>query len=126
MRLSRPVLLNFQFSVIQGWRIKKAQLLLHVAEGGAPDRVGIATVASEWSETEPKLNVSRLRFLRHIVEPHEEAWVRIEVAPALIELLAAGKGNGLVLRDYSGRRRILHSRESGQYAPYLVVDGAPR
>ena len=126
LRLDAPILLDFQFSVTQNWRVKRAQLLLHVARGAAPDRVSVALATAKWTEIQPKLNTSRLRFLPHPVATHEEGWIRVDVAPALIELLAAGKGYGLVVRDFAGRGRALHSRESGQFAPYLVVEGSPR
>jgi hypothetical protein len=128
LRLPRVILLNFRFAAIRNWSITKATLLLHVASGGIPAHLDISTVTSEWDERSPvKLDIRKLPFLGHAVQSKPDGWIGIEVAPSLIELLAAGKGTGLALRDRSvAREHAIHSRESIQYAPYLMVEGTPR
>ncbi len=128
LRLPRLILMNFRFAAIRDWSVTKATLLLHIASGDAPAHLDISTVTSEWDERSPvRLDIRKLPFLGHTVQTKPDGWIGIEVTPSLIELLAAGKGTGLGLRDRSGtREHAIHSRESVQYAPYLVVEGRPR
>jgi len=56
-----------------------------------------------------------------------DGWWRIAVEPRLVSALVAGLSHGLVVEEETsnagslGSNNFVHSRESGQYAPYLVV-----
>jgi hypothetical protein len=128
LRLPQLIMMNFRFAVIRNWSVSKATLLLHVAGGGIPGHLEIATIGSEWDERAPvKLDLRKLQFLGYKVETKPEAWISIEVSPSLIELIANGQGHGLALRDRSSaREHVLHSRESVRFAPYLIVEGMSR
>jgi hypothetical protein len=128
LRLPQLILMNFRFAVIRNWAVSKATLLLHVAGGGIPGHLEIATIGSEWDERSPvKLDLKNLQFLGHKVETKPDGWISIEVSPSLIELISNGHGRGLAVRDRSSsREHVLHSRESIQFAPYLIVEGRPR
>ena len=128
LRLPQAILMNFRFAAIRDWAVTKATLLLHVAGGDALRNVGISTILAAWDETKPAaVDVRKLQFLNHRVENKPQGWISIEVTPALVELLAAGKGTGLAIRDpSSSKQHAIHSRESVQFMPYLVVEGKPR
>jgi len=64
-----------------------------------------------------------------------DGWWRIAVEPRLVSAMVSGLSHGLVVAEESGNAGALasnsfvHSRESGGYAPYLVVkvsDGAAK
>lgn len=128
LQLPQVILMNFRFAAVKDWAVLKATLLLHVSGGDALSKVEISTVTEAWRENKPSpVNLKKLNFLSHTVEMKEGGWVAIEVTPSLVELLTAGKGTGLALRDRAGsRHHSFHSRESIQFTPYLIVDGRPR
>ncbi len=126
--LPQVILMNFRFAAVRDWAVTKATLLLHAA-GGEPLRfLDISTITATWDETRPAtMDIGKLQFLSHKVENKPEGWISIDVTPTLIELLTAGKGTGLALRDRSAAKiHVIHSRESVQYMPYLIVEGRPR
>jgi hypothetical protein len=127
LKLPEVILLNFRFDAIRDWSVSKATLLLHVVNGKAPTRLEIAIAPNPWREMEvPHLDWEKWKYLSHFAEAQPEDWVTVDVAAPLIELLAAGKGHGLALREkVVGRERIFHSRQSGHFAPYLIVEGQP-
>jgi hypothetical protein len=128
LRLPQAILLNFRFAAIRDWAVTKATLLLHVASGDAFRNVGISTILAPWNETKPAaVDVRKLQFLNHKVENKPDGWISIDIVPELVELLAAGKGTGLAIRDASSsKQHAIHSRESVQFMPYLIVEGRPR
>ena len=128
LRLPETILLNFRFAAIHDWTVIKATLLLHVAGGDALRKIDISTVTVAWTENKPEaVNIRKLNFLSHPVEEKPGGWIAVEVAPSLVELLIAGKGTGLAIRDRaSSKKHSIHSRESVQFTPYLIVDGRPR
>jgi hypothetical protein len=128
LRLPQAILLNFRFIAIRGWAVTKATLLLHVAGGDPFGTLDISTIIAPWDEKKfSGINVGKLTFLKHAVENKQDGWIAIEVSPSLVELLAAGKGTGLAIRDRSSSKgHVIHSRESVQFMPYLIVEGKPR
>jgi hypothetical protein len=128
LRLPQVILMNFRFAAIRDWAVTKATLLLHVAGGDPLQAVAISTIVSAWDENRTAgVDIRKLHFLSHKVEDKPDGWVAIEVTPPLIELLARGKGTGLAIRDRSSsKRHAIHSRESVQFMPYLIVEGRPR
>jgi hypothetical protein len=127
LKLPEVILLNFRFDAIRDWSVSKATLLLHVSSGKAPTRLEIAVVPEQWREmTLPHLDWQKWKYLSHVADGQPEDWVTVEVSAPLIELLAAGKGHGLAVRDkVAGRERAFHSRQTGHFAPYLIVEGQP-
>ncbi len=128
LHLPDAALLNFGFAPVKGWAVTKATLLLHVASGAPPERLEIAVIQEPWSEeTAPKLDLKSLRFLAAKPETKPDGWLAIPVEAPLAEILAAGKGYGLAVRERSGAHEyFFHSRESLQYLPYLILEGKPR
>jgi len=119
-------ILRYRFEAIRNLKVAKAQLHLHISKGTVPAQIEIAMVSTPWAEHEPiHFNEKKLQYLPHKVEGKEEGWIQIDVEPSLIELLAAGKGTGLLLRDRTraGEARYMHSRENPFIASYLVVEG---
>ena len=128
LRLPQAIFLNFRFAAVRDWAVTKATLLLHVAGGDSLRMVDVATIVAEWDEKSAgSVDVRKLRFLSHKVESKPDGWISIAVEPSLVELLTAGKGTGLAIRDRStSRQHRIHSRESVQFMPYLIVEGMPR
>lgn len=127
LKLPEVILLNFRFDAIRDWSVTKATLLLHVAGGKPPTRIEMAVVPEPWKESQvPHMDWQKWKYLSHVADGQRDDWVTIEVSAPLIEMLAAGKGYGLALRDrITGRERVIHSRQSGHFAPYLIVEGQP-
>jgi hypothetical protein len=128
LHLPDEALLDFGFAPARGWAITKATLLLHVASGVAPERLEVAVIQQPWDEeSAPKLDLKTLRYLPAKIETKKDGWLTITVEAPLVEMMAAGKGHGLAIREHSGTREyFFHSRESLQYLPYLIVEGKPR
>lgn len=120
--------MNFRFAAVRDWVVTKATLLLHVAGGDSLRMMDVATIVAAWNERSTgSVDVRKLRFLSHKVEIRPDGWISIAVEPSLVELLTAGKGTGLAIRDRStSRQHTIHSRESVQFMPYLIVEGMPR
>jgi hypothetical protein len=118
----RTALLDFRFSLISGWRVAKATLLVHVASGRTPDRVAIGAVVAPWKESDARV-ARPTRGRPAPVTVMEQGWIAVEVDPALVQLLAEGKARGLRLS--ASRDVAFHARESLGTAPYLVVEGQP-
>jgi hypothetical protein len=128
LRLPQAILMNFRFAAVRDWAVTKATLLLHVAGGDPLRSLDIATINVMWDEKSAgSLDIKKLQFLGHKVESKPDGWVSIAVEPPLVELLTAGKGTGFAIRDRStSRQHKIHSRESVQFQPYLIVEGRPR
>jgi hypothetical protein len=128
LRLPEAILMNFRFAAVRNWAVTKATLLLHVAGGDPVRMLDISTIPAAWEENKTGgVNVAKLHFLSHKAESKPDGWIAVEVTPSLIELLTAGKGTGLAIRDRSSsKQHAFHSRESVQYLPYLIVEGRPR
>ena len=128
LRLPQAILMNFRFAAVRDWAVTKATLLLHVAGGDPLRALDVATVPVGWDEKSAGgVDLRKLQFLSHKVESKPDGWVSIAVEPSLVELLTAGKGTGLAIRDRStSRSHSFHSRESVQFQPYLIVEGRPR
>ena len=115
------LLITFRFAVIQGWRVEKAVLLLHLADGRAP-RIFRVAAAPPWPGEEASLPPISPG---EAVKTHEEqqGWVKLELSQALIRLAVHGRSDGVAISLDGGAIRV-HTRESISYAPYLLVEGA--
>lgn len=119
------VLLDFRFSAVEGWQIREAKLMLHVAEGDVPAKVEVAVVAEGWWESRPYEQPRLARRQSLAVMKHEQGWISLEVPPALVTPTVRRQAHGIGIRVPLRRGMIsLHSRESLSWAPYLIVSGA--
>ena len=121
-------LLTFRFEAIRDWKVNKGDLFLHLEKGSVPARLELALVQAPWNERDAlKMDVRKLNFLPQPVEGQPERWIRLAIPASILEMLAAGKGTGLAIRDRTsaGKDRVLHARESMHNGAYLIVDGAP-
>ena len=95
-------LLDFRFAAVEGWKIERATLLLHLAGGKMPRAVRVSAA------------VEPARARRLAVRDYGEGWMEIVVPP---ELLQARRG-------VTVRGARIHARETVKYAPYLMVEGS--
>jgi hypothetical protein len=115
------LLLTFRFAVIQGWRVEKAVLLLHVADGRVPRTFRIAA-APPWPGEETSLPpISPGEAVR--THEEQQGWIKLELPQSLIRVAVHSRSDGLAISLASGAIRV-HTRESISYAPYLLVEGA--
>ncbi len=115
--------MDFRISLIAGWRISKATLLLHVASGKAPDRLGAGVAVAAWRESDARM--ARAPSGRTApVTSMEQGWIGAEIDAALVQEMADGKAHGL--RIASNGAVAFHARESLGTAPYLIVEGERR
>jgi hypothetical protein len=132
------ILLRFRAAAIEGWRIRRADLLVHGSRlRGA--RAQVRLVRRPWLETEATWahpaegevwNLAGAQTLRcppktiscfYVFVPGEAGWSRLELPGWYAEALARGDAFGLALRLPRG---VMDSRETVAYAPYLLVEGA--
>ena len=121
---SSRALLDFRFSAIEGWQIREARLMLHLAEGTAPVKIEVAVILGDWSESgqrsRPRLGPRRALP----VSKHEQGWISVTVPPLLVEPSIKRLAHGIAVWLPSGTIR-LHARESLSWAPYLMASGQP-
>ena len=123
LRMPGYALFGFRSWNVAGWRIDNATLFLHVSKGTPPSNVEVAITPQPWRESEPpRLELTKLKFVPHEVSIEPQSWATVQIQPALVQELAAGKAHGLVLR-FKGKEFLLHSRESAQFAPKMYVLG---
>jgi hypothetical protein len=109
------ILLQFRTPAIEGWRISKATLLLHLAGGRRPSRIRVAPPAAAWSEIEA-------RWARPVggadrpVRTYQDEWIAIDLQPGDVQ------AHGLSIR--SRARLRFDARESVGFAPYLLIEGS--
>jgi hypothetical protein len=121
----RVLLLNFRTTHIVGWKLQDASLMLHLRSGKPPFRLDAGIQSESWSEGAASLRFAPPRqLLSFITAALPEGWFEVKLAPQFVESLAAGRGCGLVVAEHgASAERVFDSRETVQFAPYLVVDG---
>jgi hypothetical protein len=139
-------LLNFRFTAVPNWKIRKATLLLHKQDLEEMQRIGLAVIPIDWHEgeatfqeaqlgkrwTNNKANVGDLllkapnaRTAFGSVTEKEMGWVAVDVPAELVNEIVEGRGFGLALFDKSLRsEKTFDARETIRYAPYLLVEGS--
>ncbi len=132
------ILLRFRAAAVEGWRIRRATLLVHGARLRGV-RAQVRVVRRPWLETEatwahpaegevwdpagaqalhcPPKTISCF----YVFAAGEAAWSRLELPGWYAETLARDDAYGLALRFPRG---AMDSRETVAYAPYLLVEGA--
>lgn len=121
----RVLLLNFRTTNIAGWKLQDACLMLHLRSGKPPFRLDVGIQLESWTESETMLHFATpKRLLSFSATALPEGWFEVKLAPQFAESLAAGRGFGLVVAERGASlERVFDSRETVQFAPYLVVDG---
>ena len=120
------VVMRFRFEAIRNWKVSKAQLHVHMAVGKPPSDLDVAFADLAWQENQTvKVDLKKVRFLRHKAEGQPEGWIRLELEPSLVEMLASGKATTVVIRDRTSaaKSRLMNARESNFAAAYLLVEG---
>jgi hypothetical protein len=107
------LLLAFRMGAIEGWRIGKAVLLLHLAESSKAGEVRIAPIQGRWNERTDA--TPRLGEFRPVQEQSKaDGWIAIAVPAGLLE-------QGVLGIALQGNGQKVHARESSQFSPYLAV-----
>ena len=116
------ILLRFRISAIEGWKVQKALVLLHVSGKIRPGKVTLAAIASTWREA--AVNLPPLAKDAEADErTRPDGWISIDVPIDLVQTLVDGKAHGIAIRLDSENRQQFDSRETVQFSPYLVVQG---
>jgi len=150
-------LFRFDAEPIRTWRISQATLHLKLARGRLR-RAALSTVPAGWVEGTapgtPQRGAACFTHARYgeapwtadggtmldatFNSPHmawrpaevrvEGEWMRIAVAPELVQAVAVGLSDGLVLAEETGQTRENHdvfTREQALARPYVTVEGGP-
>jgi hypothetical protein len=135
LRIDREhrALLDFRTSHIEGWRISRAILMVHLSRGEPPASLQLTGLSAAWHEA------SDAKTFRGVIPPHltgttrilldrqPHGWLASKLEPAAVEALAARRIHGFLLGAPSAQRELrIASRETLDTAPYLVVEGAAR
>ncbi|MDX1980805.1 MAG: hypothetical protein SFV51_11085 [Bryobacteraceae bacterium] len=96
------MLFDFRAASVEGWKIDKAALMLHLAEGAAPRTVRVSSVPRSWTEQDAASAASALfrrpaRFGAYRATPAGQGWISVALDPALVEALASGRSFGLAI-----------------------------
>ncbi len=106
------VLLQFRVSAIEGSKVGKALLLLHVSGKMRAGKIQLAPITSPWKEGRFGKEVE----VEEQVRP--DGWISAIVPAQMVQALVERKAYGLAVRDV---RQRFDSRATVQYSPYLVV-----
>lgn len=104
---SRVARLEFRTSVVEGWPVSSATLLLHSASRVPPRAFRIA------------LNRRGVHWLRPAVRADRDGWIRVELPRELLAAVSRRDFPGIAIRTTEAA--AFDSRETVQYAPYLLV-----
>jgi hypothetical protein len=113
------LILQFRRWTTAGLRPSVATLLLHLAEGKAPQSIAIAPLSAPWSEDEPPRFDSPPPFRTFATRRQAGGWMRVELPGELIR----GASSGFALRLRSGNGSI-SARETGALGPYLILESS--
>ena len=150
-------LFRFDATAIRQWRITRATLHLKLARGRLR-QVAICTVPARWAEgsgvDEPQRGAACFTHAAWPDRPwtpgggtmmaatfnsphmlwrsakvgYNGKWMLIPIAPELVQAVAVGLSEGLVLADETGQTRENHdvyTRLQAGAKPYLMVEGTP-
>lgn len=121
-------LVQFRVSVIEGWRIAKATLLVRVESGRVPRRLAANLATAAWRESDERTALPGRRHPggRSNVTVLKEGWISVDLDRRLVQALADRKAEGLLLEwgQTAAGTVVFHARESLHLAPYLIVEAA--
>jgi len=115
------VLLAFRVAAVEGWKVEKAVIVLHLAAPSEPVELAVSLTGGAWQEYShdpPPLWETQ----QTIEKPKQDGWVSIAVPQELAQALVDGKATGLALSS-PGASQTFHSRETIQYSPFFAVVG---
>jgi len=119
----KEAVLDFRFSVIEGWQVTKVTLLLHLERGAAPPVLAATVAHARWREDDSEIPLPPFRAVgNNLVTKLQQGWVSVDIHPAVVQKLADRAGFGLWLTSPSVETAF-HARESLHLAPYLIVEG---
>ncbi len=117
------VLLRFRNALIESWSIQKAVVAVHVPpEALVPAQITVFPVSAEWTEgsaTAPNLKAGMAVPTRTL----KAGWITFELPAAVARQLASGAVSSIAISVAAGQSISMHSRRTGQFAPYLLVRG---
>jgi hypothetical protein len=111
---------QFRMTVAPDWKISKASLLLHTADGTPPKVLEVGLVKDKWSEFDASVKPVAGKTRKYDAAALGQNWIRIELDPAQAQQIT----NGLAVVVPGGEKaNPFHLRESMQYSPYLLLEG---
>ena len=120
-RSGGAVLLAFRVAAVEGWKVEKAVIVLHLAAPSEPVELAVSLTGGAWQEYSH--DPPPLRETTQTVEKlKQDGWISIAVPQAMAKALVDGKAAGLALSS-PGANQIFHSRETIQYSPFFAVVG---
>lgn len=118
---SDVILLAFRMAAVEGWKVEKAAIVLHLAEPSEPGEITVSPAGGPWNEA--SRNPPPLREgASAAAKGKPNGWISIPVPVELAQAVADGKAPGFALRS-AGSTRVFHSRETIQFAPFLAIAG---
>ena len=124
----RAMLVDFRTDSIRNWRITKAKLYVFVVSGEIPAQLPVSTVTRNWTEDAPGSAVAGTFGRGESKEspcpakPLPQGWLEVEIPPAFLEAMAAGKSYGLAWLPGAAR---INGRAPAFRQPYILVEGDP-
>lgn len=95
------LLIDFRSTSVEGWRIAKATLMLHV-NGELPKAVRVSAAPRRWTEQDFAAAMAGAfrkpaRFGLYKAKDAGQGWIAVELDPALVEAMASGASFGLAI-----------------------------
>lgn len=111
---------QFRITVVDGWKISKAALLLHTTGETPPKNVEVGVVNAKWNEFDPSVMPVAGKTQKYEVTALKEGWIRIELDPEQAQKIKHGVA---VIVPGGGSTKPFHLRDSLQFSPYLLLEG---
>lgn len=108
-------LFQFRLPLVEGWKIRKATLLLHPMDPPPPPKLSISMISGPWTRRTPAPALGRAANV--IPKAYGGGWIRLDLDPRLI------RPSGLAIRAVKGTPYRFHRCESVQHSPYLLIEG---
>jgi hypothetical protein len=122
------MLIDFRPDSIRNWKISQARLYLFLTAGKAPEKLPLSTVTVNWTEDNPAEAAKGAFGKGASAQAHcpvkqlPQGWIEVQLPPAFLEALAAGKSFGFAW--LTGPARI-NGRSPVFRQPYILAEGAP-
>ncbi len=102
------MLLSFRVAAVEGWKVDKAVIVLHLAAPSEPVEVDVSLTGAAWQEYSH--DPPPLRETTQTLEKlKQDGWVSIAVPQSLAQALVDGKATGLALTSPAANQTF-HSR----------------
>lgn len=122
------MVMDFRPDSVRGWKIAQARLYLVVVSGDVPPKLAVSTVTVNWTEDNSAeagggtFGKGGSRDAECVVKQLPQGWIEVELPPAFVEAMAAGKSYGIAW--LTGGARI-NGRAPVFRQPYILAEGAP-